>query len=453
MMEASIEEIAAFDLGGPGDIWETRWHWNCCPACRNEFPSLPVVLEQAGRKMEQVYAASLGLMKNHFLAEKISLATGISDGDVYPAMIAALAWAEEQVHSELHHALMNAAALYRGTDVEFDTWSRPLLSHCREFISSLEPDVQHFVFASTLSFGLLKPLWERIEPPDSRTYQEKLAELRAKLAKGPATESTQEPVLSSQERLRRAIADSGFEPKVLWETIDAAASAHVAGRETGGQWTRKFEEIFDNFDSIKATQMEQVRLSDSNIRKAADYGPEVAARVGTWLYSQLHESTQQQLNAAEFLYNVNRQEPRFGHGAVINLALACENELNLRLTWPIVNDLVKSGVETYPAGEKDGKQPERPLIAKGHIQDKNMAIGSMRWYLKFHADFRKRAIALGFDPDPISRDIDEVTKGRDKAAHRPVCELAEADKLRSLILRSDGILSRLHPGTTANCKI
>jgi hypothetical protein len=52
----------------------------------------------------------------------------------------------------------------------------------------------------------------------------------------------------------------------------------VTGREAGGQWTRKFEDIFDNFDSIKATQMEQVRLSERNIRKAADYGPEIAAR-------------------------------------------------------------------------------------------------------------------------------------------------------------------------------
>jgi hypothetical protein len=127
MMEGSIEEIAAFDFGGPGEIWKARWHWNCCPACRNEFPSLPAVLEQAGRKIEHVFAASLCLMKDHFLAQKTSLATAGSDGNAYPAMIAALANEEDEVHHELQHALLNATALYSGEEVEFDAGNRPLL--------------------------------------------------------------------------------------------------------------------------------------------------------------------------------------------------------------------------------------------------------------------------------------------------------------------------------------
>ena len=53
------------------------------------FRSLPVVLEQAGRKIEYVFAASLRLMKDHFLAQKTSLATVGGDGNAYPAMIAA----------------------------------------------------------------------------------------------------------------------------------------------------------------------------------------------------------------------------------------------------------------------------------------------------------------------------------------------------------------------------
>src|SRR5580658_8090336 len=90
IMESPIEEVATFDLGGPAEIWEARWHWNCCPACRNEFPSLPTILEQAGRKMEKVFATSLCLMKDHFLALKTLLAKAGSGGECFAAMIAAL---------------------------------------------------------------------------------------------------------------------------------------------------------------------------------------------------------------------------------------------------------------------------------------------------------------------------------------------------------------------------
>jgi hypothetical protein len=76
-----------------------------------------------------------------------------------------------------------------------------------------------------------------------------------------------------------------------------------------------------------------------------------------------------------------------------------------------------------------------------------MALGSVAWYLRFDGGFRKRALERGFDADAISRDAQVVIQSRDKGAHLLTCELAEADKLRSLILRPDSILSRLHPGT------
>jgi len=460
MMGSSIEEIAAFDFGGPGDIWDTRKHWNCCPACRSEFPSLPGVLEQAGRQMDQVFAASLCAVKDRFLAQKDSLATARSAGNAYPAMIAELVQAEELVHEELVHVLGTATTLYKGEEIEFDPWVRPLLSHCREFISLLEPDVQHFVFASTLSFELLRPMWERVGlPARGRTREEVEAELATALATPPDAELNQEPSRNLVELLQTAIAESGLEPELLWEMIDAAASASVLGRGAAGSqrflqtFIRRFEEEFDNFsDSIKATQMQAVRLSERSIRKAADYGPEVAERIGS-LYSLLHDATRQQLNVAEFLYDLNRQEPNYSHGPVISLALAFENELQLRLGWPIVKELIESGVRTYPTKGSDGKKPLRPLIVEGHIEGKNLALGSVAWYLKNDADFRKRARARGFDPDQISKDAFDVINSRDKAAHRLVCELAEADRLRSLILRPDGILSRLHTNPTNTSKI
>lgn len=85
------------------------------------------------------------------------------------------------------------------------------------------------------------------------------------------------------------------------------------------------------------------------------------------------------------------------------------------------------------------------MIDKNEIQEKNLTLGRIAYYLEHHPDFGDRARALGFDPSAISRHALEVKTVRDRAAHYPVCELAEVDRVRSLILRSDGIFSLLHP--------
>jgi hypothetical protein len=447
--ERSLQEIAALDLGvSYAEMGDARLHWDCCPACRHDFPGLPAALELAGRGYERGFTLELSGMKDSFLAKEDSLKGDAGDG-AFVGVLVELAAAEEDVHASLWRALVVEDHMRQGMRIEFNPDEREILSLCRKFVGSLEPEVQRFVTAATLCFELLRPMWEKVGLPpreDPRSSEEVLRDLNARLAGG----SEARPFLDLKERLRKAIAGSGLEPRILWETIDAAARAHVGGRETDGPeraWMKKFEENFDNFsDSMKATQMESIRLSERSIRKAADYGPEIAERIGPHVYSQLHEQTKRQLEAAEFLYEVNRQEPRYGHGPAINLALACETELNLQLTWPILNELVGSGRSYYRAEKKpgDNSQPP-PLIDRNKIQDRNMTLGRVGYYLRYHTDFGDRARARGFDPIAISRNTSEVVAVRDTAAHHPVCELAEVDKVRSLILRSDGILSLLHP--------
>lgn len=466
--DSSAEEIEALDFGELGylEMCESRLHWNCCPSCRHEFPTLPAIAEQAGRGYEKLFAADFSIFRDRFLAIRGSLSES-SNGDAYVRAIASLAAAEDEIHDGLRRALMVTQNLYVGVPLESDPYKREIMSCCREFVSSLEPEVQRFVIAATLCFELLRPMWEKVglSPRfDKRTPEqvdaEVDAEVEALLAGEQAENSTQEPPRDVVARLRSAITDSALEPRVLWDVIEAAARAHVGSREGAESpsllppWIRKFEEDFDNFsESMKATQMVAVRLSERNIRKAADYGPEIAERIGSRIYSRLHDGTKRQLEVAEFLYEANRQEPRYGHGPAINLALACENELNLRLTWPILKELVDSGTRYYRAEKKPGErfQPP-PLIDGNQIQEKHITLGRIGYYLGKHPDFGDRARARGFNPDVISRDVLEVKAVRDKAAHQPNCELAEVDKIRSLILRSDGIFSFLHPDAGVNPK-
>jgi hypothetical protein len=102
-----------------------------------------------------------------------------------------------------------------------------------------------------------------------------------------------------------------------------------------------------------------------------------------------------------------------------------------------------------------GEKPERPLIAGAQIQHENMALGSIAWYLR-QMDFRNRTLPWRVDSilaQSPTNDAFGVVRGRNKAAHLPVSELAEVYELRTMILGPDGILSRLHPGTADNSKI
>lgn len=150
--------------------------------------------------------------------------------------------------------------------------------------------------------------------------------------------------------------------------------------------------------------------------------------------------TRQQLKAAEFLYHINSEEPNYFDGPVITMAKAYENELKVRVAFPVLNEVIHSHPENYGSDKA-------PLIKAREIS-RELTAGSIGWHLRNHPDFGDRVRARGFDADAISRDEGEVTRRRNRAAHKPVCERAVADDLRRLILCPDGILSRLHPSTT-----
>jgi hypothetical protein len=158
--ESSEEEIEALDFGelGYAEICESRIHWNSCPGCRREFPRLPAIAEQAGRGYEKLFAADFSIFRDRFLAIRGSLSES-SDGDAYVRAVASLAAAEDEVHDGLRRVLMVTQNLYVGAPLEHDPYKREILSSCREFVSSLEPEVQRFVIAATLcfDFGTSRP--------------------------------------------------------------------------------------------------------------------------------------------------------------------------------------------------------------------------------------------------------------------------------------------------------
>jgi hypothetical protein len=442
-------------------LWEARLHWSGCPACRPKFTGVPEFFAQIGAGLENRCRENLFYVKDEFLAQKNRILAEAHDlPSAYPEIIARLAEAQDDVFPSLGHGQE-----VRCLRVSTNSLAQPepsllgwelSLSTCREFICSLESDVQLFVFGSALARDLLMPVCEKIE--------------------GEYAETRLYTVYDDlQHRMQMAIANSDLEPYALFQTIELAALAYavsygghlkdssttipqthsshgplalpeerIAIQRDLGEWKREWKQDFDNFeDSVKAGQMELVRLIERNSRSAAAYEPYIAAQLGEPLYSRLHEKTRRAIQLAEYLYNVNQEPDGFSLTA-IRMAQAYENELTLRVIWPFVNELLAAGTKTYkPQGAT------HPLILAGRYPKDNVSLGNLRWYLKYDPPMRTKVSGLGFDPEAISKDVAWVGKVRNEAAHDAACDRALADELRRRILCRDGILSRLHPTATS----
>jgi hypothetical protein len=197
--------------------------------------------------------------------------------------------------------------------------------------------------------------------------------------------------------------------------------------------------IMDSVDSLKAGQMEIMRLIEHTRRPAAAYEQHIAAQVGELLYSRLHQTTQRALQLVEYLQHINGEPDGFAPLAE-GMAYAYINELTIRVIWPFVYELQAAGTQTYDA---QGRSKE-PLIRWGKVRKRSMTLGSLAWYLGNDPVMQGKVSERGFDPEAISKDAVWVNEIRNEAAHEWLKDRTLADKLRDRILRPDDILSRLH---------
>jgi hypothetical protein len=204
---------------------------------------------------------------------------------------------------------------------------------------------------------------------------------------------------------------------------------------------QEWKQEFDNLeDSLKATQMEIVCQYEQNRRSATSYEPCIIAKLGTQLYSRLHEMTQRALQLGEYHYNINQEPDGFGETA-LKTAKAYENELILRVIWPVVTELQAAGTDSYD-GQGISKEP---LILSGKVPKRSMTLGNAARYLRKDSVMRSKVSALGFDVLTVSKEAALIAEIRNRAAHELACDRAVADDLRQRILCPDGALSRLHP--------
>jgi len=456
IMEMSAEDIRDENRRHCGDLLNARLHWNGCPSCRAEFGGLPPLFQQIGLELQKGCGAVVSEFRDEFIKEKNSImAQGNDSARAYAQVILALAmWKEDVliwVNSGQATVSLVAPSISRGGSARSSYGamesSLAQCQDCRDFVSSLHPDVQQFVFAVACSDDLFGAVYESMQSEKQPTLEEiaryydvlKSRMHEAIAALHPGT------LFSIIERASIAYSsDLEGWPKGSLSTAIQTASAREtqATQETKSlrgflqEWKQDFDDLGD---SLKAGQMELVRQIEHNRRPAAAYEPQIAARLGEPLYSRLHQQTQRALQLVEYLYSINQEPDGFALFAV-KIAQGYENELLLRIVWPFVNELLAAHTQTYDAG---GISRE-PLIRYGKFSER-MTLGSLARYLKKDPTMRGEVSGRAFDVEAISKDAEWVSGVRNKAAHDFACDRTLADELRRRILSHDGILSRLHP--------
>ena len=445
IMEMSAEDIREENWRHCGGLLNARLHWSGCPSCRAEFGGLPPLFQQIGLKLQKNCGAVVSGFRDEFLKAKNSiLAEGNDLARAYAQVIVAWAlWKDDVliwVDSGQATVSLGAPSISRkeSAPTSYGAMESSLAKcqNCRDFISSLHPDVQQFVFAVACSDDLFAAVYESTQSE----YEKRSTSDREDFA-------YYYDVLTA--RMHSAIA--ALHPGTLFSIIERASVAYscdLEGWPKGGVSTviqpasareiqttletkslrgvmQEWKQDFDNLeDSLKAGQMELVRLIEHNRRPAVAYEPQIAAQLGEQLYSLLHQKTQRALQLVEYLYSINREPDGFALFAVM-MAQSYENELALRVVWPFVNELLAGGTRTYDAG---GISKE-PLIRTADPRAR-MTLGSFAWYLTKDPTMRAKVSGRGFDMEAISKDAAWVSDIRNKAAHDFACDRTLADELR-----------------------
>jgi hypothetical protein len=321
-------------------------------------------------------------VKEDFLHRKTSrLAEGGDLANAYAEIIVAWALEEEEV---LHFLVQGQEAPSLGAAIASRRESGTSIlergsslstfgEEYQDFISSLEPDGQHFVFAVACCRDLLLPVFER---------------MRHEIEIGAFNFEDR------WERMQTVITNSGLHPATLFAIVEKASIAYsisLGGWPKGGIATEAqrtspqkalttqevnalqavsqelrvdFDNIGDSLDSLKAGQMEIMRMYEYNRRSAEAYEPFIAAQIGEVLYSRLDQMTRRALQVAEYLYKINQEPDGFGLFAV-RMAQGYEKELNVRIIEKFVNELLAAGKQTYDAREKFKIRQKNSWVSSG----------------------------------------------------------------------------------------
>ena len=280
---------------------------------------------------------------------------------------------------------------------------------CGPFIASLPHDVQLFVFQSILAL-------DGVEGLDSEMVRRTGSRLHAlvvnaapefkKTFLGPyQSELAHEPDIPGPDRDRlRMICD-------------------------------KLAEWDDAVDSLKAGQMETLRLWNKFSARAHDMGPQLEERLEA-LYSRVSEGARRALQLAEYYY-VHNQEPDDYTPAITYFHRAFEAEFRQSL-------LARLELRMRKARQIDYGNNKAKLMVGGRLY-RNLTFGEALHFINKDPVLFEFVNELGFDAEQLCRRSSELNKARNDAIHGIRHTRADAEDVREILLGKPSILALLFP--------
>jgi hypothetical protein len=278
---------------------------------------------------------------------------------------------------------------------------------CGPLIASLPKETQNFVFRAILSADIsllfedgyplkselaIHSIVERAAPGFLREYFE---------SEKPNTDQDDPPTMNSDEH-RPSSAVS--------KTIERLSS-----------------DLKDVGDSLKAGQMETIRILEQKRHQTSEIMEDLQNLLGKQLFTSLCTETRRYLQMGERYFRRGTELDDFVP-SIHNFQRAFECEFGQRISRPLAQKLVQKGFNQY--GLKGGRVPQ--LIQGGQLN--RLGLGQQLSYLREDKSVREMLSGMGFEVDAIVDTGLALNKTRNKATHGSDCSHAEASRVRDIML-------------------
>jgi hypothetical protein len=419
---------------------EAASHWRACLACQNDFPDGESRLADLRRNLEQTTRDEISSFRKSYLAVKH--AAGVEDKEgaqcnALARLAAAGNFLSEQLWSVNTSGVpfMEFCPLLAATDIDDDEGSLVLIG-ALDFFMTLSKKDQDFVAAATAAHQLFDRSSALMEEARRLTVDEEDSQKRCfriyahVIANSPISPGSMSTILELgapnivQEYLRVTRSHVAQHDR---KEATLSAKGDSLSRTAIDELGRELMHNFDDFsDSMKATQMEVLhRLEQWG--SSPDPDTHIVGALGSELFSKLAPVTKRLLRTSE----MNYRSPRTScdeQCSTMALALAYENEFNVRIRQPLTKALQEEGYEDFPP------QREEKLIQ--NRKPNKLTPGKLLRLVANNKHVRELLRGLGLDPEQVKATGYPVIELRNRVMHGDL-RTEDIQVARDLILKRD----------------
>lgn len=454
-MEKQCGELQEFLTGAlvpeylePIENW--RFHWHECEQCQRSLPNAMEQLDSlvdgtldAIRDDIQFIHGNYQGETERIVAEFDEAERGLTDSENIGTeaqdgiaifepcsheTAAELYQARMRKHAQLMMALKRAGVMIQGqlnfinlnwgldffhlvSEDEPYVYDSPL---CTPLIASLPIELEVFIFESILAADVVGSFQGNLSGECAATVRKVIKHaapefLRRYLENEAQISSTQDTPTSLTAGLAKQLSAIPDRIRELAERID------------------------DVGDSLKAGQMESIRLLERRTKRAVDFEPFLEQELGNDLYHRFSDSTQRDLQLAEYYFANNPEPDDYSH-TIRYFHRAYEKEFRRRVLKPLIRSLVDRGHVNFSSEGCD-----RPLLVNRCI-NRSITLGQVLKYLERAPVVRDIVNGLGLTVDEIWQSGNAIQRARNDAEHGESCHREDAVRVRSMVLGENSIL-------------